>query len=206
MRLFAVLAISLMCGGCSVYMAASSEGKKDLSVLRQGTDRTVVLAELGEPVATDWLVKQQPVATPPIGLTPQPSRAASTVQPSIYSAAAAPQPPGVETKRRYDIFSFVMERSAASNTGRAVAYGAAAVVTLGLSELLTTPLESGVGDAGERRFRIVYDQNDRVDYVEALNDDNKWVRVGETVVSKAEADKAADERHRQNNQDRLDAQ
>lgn len=191
-------------------MAASSEGKKDLNVLSTGTDRSVVMAELGQPIASDWLVEQKPAATDgaPLGLGAQPNAYPVGSKPPVSAGltGSSPQPQYIETRRRYDIFSFVMERSAASNTGRAVAYGAAAVFTLGLSELVTTPLEGGVGDAGERRFRIVYDQNDRVDYVEGLVEGNKRVRVGEEVVSEAKADKAAAERHRQNNADRLDAQ
>lgn len=36
--------------GCSVYMAAKQPGEKDLSVLKPGTHRSAVIAELGAPV------------------------------------------------------------------------------------------------------------------------------------------------------------
>ncbi len=39
--------------GCSVVMAAKQPGKKDLSVLKPGTSRGIVLAELGQPTATE---------------------------------------------------------------------------------------------------------------------------------------------------------
>lgn len=45
------LAIILMTNtGCSVYMAAKQPGEKDLSVLKPGTHRSLVIAELGTPV------------------------------------------------------------------------------------------------------------------------------------------------------------
>ena len=40
----------LLNSGCSVYMAAKQPGAKDLSVLNQGTHRSLVIAELGAPV------------------------------------------------------------------------------------------------------------------------------------------------------------
>lgn len=39
--------------GCAVFMAARQPPKKDLSVLQEGTARSLVLAELGQPVATE---------------------------------------------------------------------------------------------------------------------------------------------------------
>lgn len=156
----AAVLVAVVLSGCSVYMAASSDGKKDLSVLRPGTDRDTVIAELGAPITSDW----------------------------IETAALSPD---AEPKReRVDIFKFLLERSSASNSGRAVAYGAAAVLTLGLSELVTTPLEAGVGDAGERRCRIVYDEDDRVSRIESF-DDGEWIPVGEDVAAAAERDDEA---------------
>ena len=39
--------------GCAVFMAAKQPPKKDLSVLSLGTPRSLLLAELGQPVITD---------------------------------------------------------------------------------------------------------------------------------------------------------
>ncbi|MBI3291680.1 MAG: hypothetical protein HYZ73_02565 [Elusimicrobia bacterium] len=39
--------------GCSVFMAAKQPPQKDMSVLRQGTSRSILLAELGQPAATE---------------------------------------------------------------------------------------------------------------------------------------------------------
>ena len=50
-RCFVVMALlSLTNTGCSVYMAAKQPGEKDLSVLSEGTHRSLVIAEFGAPV------------------------------------------------------------------------------------------------------------------------------------------------------------
>lgn len=38
---------------CSIYMAAKQPPKKNLDVLKEGTARPIVLAELGEPISTE---------------------------------------------------------------------------------------------------------------------------------------------------------
>ncbi|MBI4356222.1 MAG: hypothetical protein HY597_07260 [Candidatus Omnitrophica bacterium] len=50
--LFAVVG-SLSQTGCAVFMAAKQPRKMDLSVLKQGTPRSTLLAELGQPVASE---------------------------------------------------------------------------------------------------------------------------------------------------------
>ena len=49
--ILAMLACSSL-AGCSVYMAANQPDKKDMGVLKSGTPRSVVVAELGAPVET----------------------------------------------------------------------------------------------------------------------------------------------------------
>ena len=48
-----VLLISLCAGGCSVYMAANQPERKNLDVLQKGRMRSEVLAEMGQPLATE---------------------------------------------------------------------------------------------------------------------------------------------------------
>lgn len=49
-----VLAVIMTTGnGCSVYMASKQPGRKDLNVLAAGTPRSLVLAELGQPRASE---------------------------------------------------------------------------------------------------------------------------------------------------------
>lgn len=49
-----ILVISMATvGGCSVYMAAHQPDKKNLNVFEPGTPRNLVLAEIGQPKATE---------------------------------------------------------------------------------------------------------------------------------------------------------
>ena len=49
----ALFLITALLTGCSVFMAAKQPPKKDLSVLSRGTPRARLLAELGQPVASE---------------------------------------------------------------------------------------------------------------------------------------------------------
>ena len=164
MKRFAFLAlVGLMLSGCSVYMAASGEQKRDMNVLSPGTHRDVILAEFGTPVSSiDEIIAAEVQA--------QDSQA--TV------ATAAPAPATPPARRRYDIFKFVQGRSTASNAGRAVFYGAAAVFTLGLSEVVATPLEYAVGDQGEIRLRVNYSDEWRLSSAQVY-DEGDWISVPE---------------------------
>ena len=150
--------------GCSVYMAASGEEKRDLGVLTPGTHRDVVVSEFGMPVAS--VNEMSPIEG------------------------------GGTELRRYDVFSFTQGRSGASNAGRAIFYGAAAVFTLGLSEVIMTPAEMLVGDQGKLRLRTHYDINWKLATAE-LQDGSDWVSIPEFQARAAarqqqlEADKAA---------------
>lgn len=62
--------------------------------------------------------------------------------------------------------------------GKAVLYGTAAVFTLGLSEVITSPLEGAAGQGAEMKTRVIYDANLQVDDVEVLQD-NRWLPVQE---------------------------
>ncbi|MEM9725297.1 MAG: hypothetical protein AAF909_07535 [Pseudomonadota bacterium] len=167
-RAFAVAAMltAASLSGCSVYMAANSEGKRDTNILTPGTTRAAVLAELGQPVAT------VPVAPPAPAAEDAPSSGVAIIPAPIGPSA---------TPALYDVFRFTQERSTGSNAGRAVFYGAAAVLTLGLSEVIATPLEAAVGDAGEIRLRVFYGADDRVQRAEVL-DGEVWKAFGPGVA------------------------
>ncbi len=47
------LTLALTGSGCAVFMAAKQPPKKDLAVLSVGSPRSLLLAELGQPIATD---------------------------------------------------------------------------------------------------------------------------------------------------------
>ncbi len=80
--------------------------------------------------------------------------------------------------RRYDIFSFKQGQHGAAKAGKAVFYGVAAVATLGISELITSPLEGAAGKGAQIKARVIYDGNNKVDEVEILQDD-RWIPVQE---------------------------
>lgn len=53
-RLFVFTAIAaLLLSSCSVYMATNQPPKRNLAVLRPGTERDLVIAELGAPVTSE---------------------------------------------------------------------------------------------------------------------------------------------------------
>ncbi len=146
-KYFGAFCLAIMLSGCSVYMAANSEGKKDLGVLTSGTPRDDVLAEFGSPVAS---IK--------------------------------------EADDNYDIFKFTQERSDESNAGRAILYGTAAVLTLGLSEVVATPLEAVAGDAGEMQIRANYDGAGKLKTTDVRTGDG-WTPLEEVLAAEREREK-----------------
>ena len=112
--------------GCSAYMAANQPPPKNFAVLKQGTQRNLVIAELGTPVHT---------AMAPTG--------------------------------RKDIYKFQHGYHGAVRAGRAVAHGAASIATLGLWEVIGTPLE-GYANGSQLSVEVQYDGNDQVAQVVPL--------------------------------------
>ncbi len=144
LRQWGVLFGLVLLTGCSVVQATSGPESKDLSVLRPGTERYLVLAELGAPVVTETDSDGQ----------------------------------------KYDIFKFRQGQHGAVKAGKAVLYGTAAVLTLGLSEVVASPLEGAAGKGAEMKTRVLYDAKDRVDRVDVLQDD-RWLPVQEVGTQAA---------------------
>jgi hypothetical protein len=119
----------LMLSGCAASRALNKEDRKDYSVLEKGTERDLVLAELGVPIV-----------------------------------AGAPH--GSNADSRCDIFAF-REGVSGAKYARAVGYSFLAVGTLGISEIVTNPVESAIGN-DKIRLRVCYDENLRVDTVSRL--------------------------------------
>lgn len=122
-KAIAVSALALtmfMTPGCAVYMAANQPSKKDVSVLKAGSPRSTVIAELGPPVHTS-------------------ERAGGKV----------------------DIYNFVQGYSGVEKGARAVLHGAADVFTLGLWEVIGTPIE-GAANGTKISVEVLYDKEDRV--------------------------------------------
>jgi hypothetical protein len=119
----------LLLSGCAASRALNKDKMKDYSVLEKGTERDLVLAELGTPVIAG--VSQ-----------------------------------GSNTNSFCDIFTFLEGVSGAKYV-RAVGYSVLAVGTLGLSEIITNPVESAIGDE-KIRLRVCYDENNLIDTVSKL--------------------------------------
>ena len=85
-------------------------------------------------------------------------------------------PPISLTKRRkgsgVDVFNFVQGYSDGANVGRAALHAAADVFTLGLWEVVGTPIEA-VADGSEVQVEVVYDDDDKVSEVRALKGEEK---------------------------------
>lgn len=119
-QLFVCLMLGTTLPGCAVYMAANQPDKKDLGVLKAGTPRNAVVAELGAPIQ------------------------------SMEKAGV-----------KVDLYTFTQGYSGLEKGGRAVLHGAADVLTLGIWEVVGTPIE-GVANGTKVSVEVTYDKQDRV--------------------------------------------
>ena len=117
---FCVVLSVFSTSGCAVYMAANQPSQKDLSVLKAGTPRAAVIAELGAPVHS-----------------------------------------GDRNGLKVDVYNFVQGYSGVEKGARAVLHGAADVVTLGIWEIVGTPIE-GAANGTKISVEVVFDKEDRV--------------------------------------------
>jgi len=79
-------------------------------------------------------------------------------------------PTSTETKadgKKYDIYRFTQGYSGGAKAGRAVLHGVADVLTLGLWEVIGTPVEA-VNDGNLTAYEVSYGKDDRVDQVISL--------------------------------------
>ncbi len=140
MRRFASLIIlgcvAVYLQACSVVQATNGPSAKDLSVLDSGTNRFLVLAELGQPVASET----------------------------------------DNDGNKVDVFSFVQGQHGAVKAGKGILYGALAVGTLGISEIVTSPLEGAAGSGAEMQVQVNYDGDNKVSKVNTLKD-GRWIPV-----------------------------
>ncbi len=75
-----------------------------------------------------------------------------------------------------DYFKFIQGQHGAAKAGKGLLYGALAVTTLGLSEIVTNPVEGTAGAGKEMQVKVVYDAQNKVDVVDVLKDE-RWIRV-----------------------------
>ena len=88
------------------------------------------------------------------------------------------QPVFTETKDdvRNDFFIFVQGYSSTAKASRVAFHGAADVLTLGLWEVLGTPVEMAA-DGTEVKVQVVYDARDCVDYIQVLKGDDQFKSI-----------------------------
>ncbi|MDF3019425.1 MAG: hypothetical protein K0Q92_728 [Steroidobacteraceae bacterium] len=86
-----------------------------------------------------------------------------------------------------DFFKFIQGQHGAAKAGKGILYGALAVTTLGLSEIVTNPVEGTAGAGKEMQIKVTYDALNKVEIVDVLKDD-RWIqvqKVGEPTAANA---------------------
>ena len=66
--------------------------------------------------------------------------------------------------KKHEIFVFTQGYSTGNKVGRAIFHGAADVFTLGLWEILATPIESHF-DGNKKAFEVIYDTNGKIEEI-----------------------------------------
>jgi outer membrane protein assembly factor BamE (lipoprotein component of BamABCDE complex) len=79
---------------------------------------------------------------------------------------------GIQT----DYFKFIQGQHGAAKAGKGILYGALAVTTLGLSEIVTNPVEGTAGAGKEMQIKVTYDAQNNVQLVDVLKDE-RWIQV-----------------------------
>jgi hypothetical protein len=103
----------------------------------------------------------------------------NTGTPRPYVIAECGQPEYTtqnEDGSKTDIFVFVQGYSSGAKAGRAFVHGAADFFTLGLWEVIGTPIEA-VADGTEVKVQVDYDVNDRVKHIQALEGEEQLASV-----------------------------
>jgi len=90
-----------------------------------------------------------------------------------------------------DFFKFIQGQSGTAKAGKGILYGALAVTTLGLSEVVVNPVEGTAGAGKEMQIKVTYDAQNKVNVVEVLKDE-RWIHVQKVGTAPA-ADPASAE-------------
>lgn len=80
-----------------------------------------------------------------------------------------------EAGDKTDLFKFVQGQHGAARAGKGLLYGVMAVGSLGLSELVTNPVE-GAASGAEMQIKVSYDQANKVKEVVFLKD-GRWLPI-----------------------------
>jgi len=87
-----------------------------------------------------------------------------TSRDALIAEFGVPATSGVKNGKKYEIYRFTQGYSQGNKAARALVEGTADVFTLGVSEVITTPVES-INDGSLRVYEVTYDSNDCVDQV-----------------------------------------
>ena len=87
-----------------------------------------------------------------------------TSRDALIAEFGVPVTSGVKNGKKYEIYRFTQGYSQGNKAARALVEGTADVFTLGLTEVITTPVES-INDGSLRVYEVTYDSNDYVDQV-----------------------------------------
>ncbi len=87
-----------------------------------------------------------------------------------------------------DFFKFIQGQHGAAKAGKGILYGALAVGTLGLSEVITNPIEGTAGAGKEMQVKVTYDGENKVQLVDVPKD-ARWIRVQKVGDASSEAGK-----------------
>ena len=74
--------------------------------------------------------------------------------------------------KKREVFVFTQGYSAGTKFGRAIFHGAADFFTLGLWEIIATPLE-GYFDGNKKAFEVIYDANGKIEHISPIKGTNK---------------------------------
>lgn len=84
----------------------------------------------------------------------------------------------IKDDKKVEVYKFVQGYSSGVKGSRAFFHGAADVLTLGLWEIVGTPIE-GAYSGDEMAFKVTFDENDKVLEVTPLNDESHEELSGE---------------------------
>ena len=101
-----------------------------------------------------------------------------TARNTVIGALGAPATTNEKDGKKVDLFVFVQGYTSGSRTGRAVGHAIADIFTLGLWEVVGTPIEM-TATGTEMQIEVIYDEDDTVESVTYLKGEEEVAEVAE---------------------------
>lgn len=117
--------------------------------------------------------------------------AVGTPRENLIAEFGSPINSEIKNGKKVEIYKFVQGYSGGAKAGRAFFHGAADVVTLGLWELVGTPVE-GAYTGDEMAFKVTFDENDKVLEVSPLNDESQEELTDDNTTKVEECNSTVD--------------